>query len=75
MTVNIVVFVVDVGAKSRKIHWEDDQRGKVTRECLLYDGVPFHILGKKVFYCEFGRNRNVKRVNKTFKVGLMLNCI
>ena len=57
-----IIFLLDVREKPRKIHWEDDQRGKVTRECLLYDGVPFHILGKKVFYCEFGRNRSAKTV-------------
>jgi len=53
-------YNTDVGARCRKIHWEDDQKAKVTRECLLYDGVPFHILGKKVFCCEFGKNKYAK---------------
>ncbi|CAK8675715.1 calcium-responsive transcription factor-like [Clavelina lepadiformis] len=49
---------IDINEKPRKLFWEDTQKSKVTRECLLFDGVPFYILGKKVFTCEHGRNKN-----------------
>ena len=53
------IFVEDIPSKvaGHKILWADPQ-GLSTGVVLAFDGIPFQVLGRKIFDCQHGTDRN-----------------
>jgi hypothetical protein len=53
---------VEIDVKNKRIYWQEFDIGdKIT---VKSDGVPFIMMGRKVYDCLYGKDRNVKLKEK-----------
>ena len=53
---------VEIDVTNKRIYWQEFDIGdKIT---VKSDGVPFIMMGRKVYDCHFGKDRNVKLKEK-----------
>ena len=58
----IELHCVEIDVTNKRIYWQEFDIGdKIT---VKSDGVPFIMMGRKVFDCHFGKDRNVKLKEK-----------
>lgn len=62
LELHIQLYCVEIDVTNKRIYWQEFDIGdKIT---VKSDGVPFIMMGRKVYDCHFGRDRNVKLKEK-----------
>lgn len=58
----VLVVLIDYKKGSHRLYWEDPKEGNGTK--IKFTGVPFYIMGCKIFDCQHGKDRNASLKRK-----------
>lgn len=58
----VLVVLIDYKKGSHRLYWEDPKEGNRTK--IKFTGVPFYIMGFKIFDCQHGKDRNASLKRK-----------